>query len=40
VLLRAFAAEWHIFKRLLWQILALAVPGVVLSTVLTAVVFK
>ena len=32
--------EWHIFKRLIWQILALALPGVILSTVLTACVFK
>lgn len=32
--------EWHIFKRLIWQILALALPGVIISTVLTAAVFK
>ena len=37
---QCLSLEWHIFKRLIWQILALALPGVIISTVLTAAVFK
>jgi NhaP-type Na+/H+ or K+/H+ antiporter len=34
----ALNCEWHIFKRQLKSILALAIPGVVISTVLTAAI--
>jgi NhaP-type Na+/H+ or K+/H+ antiporter len=35
-----FSLDWHTVKRLKWQVLLLAGPGVIVGTILTAVVFK
>eukprot|EP01147_Barroeca_monosierra_P003348 gene3349-6020_t len=36
----AFSMKWHIFKRLLPQMMALAVVGVIIATALTAVILR
>ena len=36
----SFNADWHIFKRELYQILLLAIPGVLIGAVFSAITFK